>query len=211
MALRCTRAVNGAEASLARRRRGRARGTLMAALRFEVGSPCPYQVTSPTYLWTGAHNVFALPLDGVTAEEQRCFDNGTAEFALFVEQPAIVLMYRFGVDLPWGDAAFNVHSGEPMLPEASRELLRTTDPAVSGHALISLVLIEAISGIVRGLRAVTFSTEFSRRFLGALRAQLLAGPVPDSAFDACVRNIHARYPTVVELLGAAEIRTMGGA
>jgi hypothetical protein len=153
--------------------------------------------------------LFAIALDGVTAREQRAFDREDAEFALHAAGSVAVLLYRFGAGIPWSDACFNVLNGGRMDAATVSHLsgLRVDD---RDRLLLSLALIEARTGVVCGLRALTLSPAFSSTLLEILQKQIAHGPVSDSEFRREVGSLYARYPTVKSILADSIARTIGG-
>ena len=129
---------------------------------------------------------------------------GECEFALVVEGPVIFLMYHFGEAINWSDAPYSWH----LVPEDQRAL-----PAPEGpdrRALLQIILVDAASGLVLALRAVTFSPAFTRGLHAAIRAQAASRWVGQAAYDAALADIYRRYPTSAHLLRCATLRTRGG-
>jgi hypothetical protein len=140
-----------------------------------------------------------------TAREVRQYRARTpCRFALAVHGPVLFLLYRFG-DLPWSDSPYSVH----LLPAGRRRVPDTADLA-DPHALLMVVLVDAATGLVRQIRAVTFSPAFTAALHLAIRDQL-ASPWPGpAAYDAALAALYRRYPTSEALLETAVARTEGG-
>lgn len=153
---------------------------------------------------SGQHQILMV-LSDLRAREVRDIRQGVAEFALYVEPPLIMLLYRFGDALPWSDAPFSIHR----VPAEERRIPEPTDFA-EPHDLLQIDLVDADSGIVRGLRAVTFSPAFTARLRLAIIEQA-AQPYTEADYDAALADLYRRYPTSETLLAAAVARTVGGA
>lgn len=142
-----------------------------------------------------------------TREEIRAAREGEAEFALLVEGPVIFILYRFGGEagIPWGDAPFTIH----LVTEDRRQLppLEETEEA---RALAVTMLIDARTGVIKTLRALSFSPGFTRALHAAIRDQWAQGWPGRAAYDVAVEEAYRRYPTTEAMLDAAEVRTRGG-
>lgn len=97
---------------------------------------------------------------------------GPSEFGLFVDQRIIWLCFKFGT-MPWSDQPFNVH----LVPQD----IRATPPDLTGEqrALLNVLLVEAETGIVKAIRAVTF-------------AQIFGSTISSSGDDAIKTNGFAK-------------------
>jgi len=155
----------------------------------------------------GQHELL-LFFAGPSAREVTAVRNGEAEFALYAEGPLLVLLYRFGAPgegVPWSDATYAWHLAEP----AERDL-PSADLEARFRALLQVMLIDADSGVLRAIRALSLGHEFTVALHGAIRAQA-AQPWDSAAFDRAVDRLYARYQTTEELLAVAQHRTLGGA
>jgi hypothetical protein len=114
------------------------------------------------------------------------------EFGSFAEPAGLVLVARFGPSLSF-DCSYHWHrmaeaTGDRSLPPAAEE----TSPDL--RALLSVILVEATTGTVLVLRAVTFSPEFTRSLHKAIADQ--AGGAYDRAgHRRWVEALTARYTT----------------
>lgn len=178
---------------------------------YEVGRPyIPGRSTYPEavqYAYRAGGHELLMWLGSPTAREIRDLRQGPAQFALFVRQPVIVLLYRFG-EMPWSDAPTTWH----LVPEAERQ--RPPSATEAGirepHALLQLIVVDADTGLVRVLRACSWSPAFTAAVHLALAEQADAPWPGRAAYDAAVNAIYADYPTTERLLAAATIRTTGG-
>lgn len=100
---------------------------------------------------------------------------GEAEIALIVDGPWIVLGYRIGHSAAWGyTTPFNWHTmpeADQLLPDEP-ELSFDDDPHPHPGAELSIVLIEAKSGVAHARRAVALCPALSRALHNAIRSQI---------------------------------------
>ena len=156
------------------------------------------------YNWRGGQHELLMWLASPSRAEISDIRQGQAEFALVVEPPLIVLLYRFGRAIPWSDAPYSWH----LVPEAEQTLPDTTD-AIEPHALLQVILVDASTGLVQGLRAVSFSPAFTAALHSAI-AEQAGQPWDAGAYNAALASLYGRYPSSTELLGQARSRTRGG-
>ncbi len=152
---------------------------------------------------SGGHEL-RLFFDSPSASEIEAVRIGECEFALVMEGPVIFLMYKFGVAINWSDAPYSWH----LVPEDQRTLPEPEGPET--RALLQVVLIDAASGLVRALRALTFSPVFTRALHAAIRAQADMIWAGKASYDAALADAYRRYPASTDLLRGAVARTFGG-
>ena len=114
-----------------------------------------------------AHELRMFNADATPAEIA-AVDSGPVEFGLMVEPPGLFLIVRFGPTLRF-DCSYNWHMVNPhdrTTPPPFEETL----PAL--RSLIMLILVEATTGNLLALRAVSFSPEFTRAVHRAISDQI---------------------------------------
>lgn len=178
-------------------------------MRLEVGRPyiAGRVALAPRaeYNFRGGQHELVLCLAELTETEVTAVREGEAEFALLVSGDVIFLFYRFGGAIDWSDAPYSWH----LVPPGQRELpLPPTSD--EGRAPLLAVLVDADRNLVRALRALTLSPEFTRALHEAIRAQA-ARPWSADRYDAELRRAYDRWPTSEAMLRAATVRTKGGA
>jgi hypothetical protein len=141
-----------------------------------------------------------------TPTEVEAINSGPVEFGLLADRPGLFLIVRFGQSLSF-DCFYSWHrvvaaTGEKTLPLPSEE----TSPAL--RALLSIVLVEATTGIVLALRAVTFSPEFTRSLHRAIADQA-AAPYDPAEHNRWVASM-MRLSTE-QLWERCSVRCQGGA
>lgn len=157
------------------------------------------------YLYRAGGHELLFWLRSPTRDEVESIRRGQAWFALYVEQPLIVLLYRFDSAIDWSDAPFSIH----LVPPDQRALPAALGEAEESRALLQIVLVDADTGIVRALRQLTWSPAFTAVVHAAIREQA-AKPWDVAAYDRALAALYQRFPTSEALLRAAVARTEGG-
>jgi len=138
-----------------------------------------------------------------SAEEIAAVKRAPAECALTVVGDILFLVFRFGAQ-PWSDAPYSWW----MVPPDQR----TPPPALAGEerALLNVLLIDAGTGIIRAVRAISLGPAFSQALHAAIRAQAAAASFDQAAYDRQLAAAYRLYRNSGALLAAATARTRGG-
>jgi hypothetical protein len=152
---------------------------------------------------SGKHELL-LFFDSPSRADVQSVRDAPCEFALALEPPVIFFIYRFGESINWWNAPYSWH----MVPAEQRSLPETGGPET--QALLHVVLVDAGTGIVCALRAVTFSPEFTRALHAGIREQAESRWPGQAAYDAALADLCRRYPTSADLLRRVSARTFGG-
>lgn len=132
----------------------------------------PYSVTrtrwpqGSDYNFRCGHHELRLFLPDLSNEEIEAVRAGRAEFRLFTREGLLVLLYRFG-DMPWSDASYNWHlvsEEERIPPEAPVD--------ESQGAALTVLLIEANTGILKVIRLIGLGHEFTLALHAEIRKQI---------------------------------------
>lgn len=153
---------------------------------FKVGQPYhPSRLEWPEcvqYNYRGGQHELLLFFASPTAKEVRGVRQGRADFAVLWEPPVVVFLYRLEGACGWSHQPFSWH----LVPEGERQL----PPGEGGGlALLNVVLIDAATGLVRALRAVTMSEKTTARLHSAIREQAAAEWKP-AAYAAAVDRLN---------------------
>ena len=163
------------------------------------------------YNYRGGSHELRLFLARPSSSEVRDIRQGQAEFAFLVRPEApdvIVFLYRFGQAIPWSDQPYSWHLVKAARPDEAT--LPEPMEVPEGHDIIQVILVDASTGLVRGLRVLSFSPAFSAALRLAIREQA-ARPWPgDAAYNRQVQTLYARYPTSEAMIQYAVARTLGG-
>lgn len=174
--------------------------------RYEVGQLYhPKRTTWPEgaqYSYrAGAHELL-LFIGSPTEHEVEAIRHGASEFALTTDGVALCLLWHFA-PLRWGDAPYFYW----LVPDAERTTPPSIDPAGTTRALLSVTLIDAQTGIIRALRATSWSPAFTAAMHQAIRRQVELGP-RHHAYEHDIERLLSR-PTA-SLVTRAIARTTGG-
>lgn len=154
-------------------------------------------------------------LSGPKPEEVSGIRSGKAEFALLVERGLILLLFQFHraglapmgatkTAMPWSEAVFNWWR----LPEGERRV-PGDEPTEESRQLLSVLLVDASTGILLVIRAVTLSPEFTEALRSAIRAQALAEKFLGE--EEVLASLYQRYPQTSGMVRDASARCTGGA
>ena len=150
----------------------------------------------------GAHEL-RIFLAAPTAEELAAVESGPVEFGLFAGPEGLFIVTRFGRSLSF-DTRYQWHRVDPAerVPPPPHE---ETSPAV--RAMVTIILVDASKGLVRALRAVSYSPEFTRALHRAIADQA-AAPFDAQVHERWAAGLH-RF-TTLQLWGETTIRCKGG-
>ncbi len=176
--------------------------------RLEVGKPYLAGRTSlpegVQYNFRSGQHELLMWLRNPSKREVESIRSGEAEFALAVHRSVIFFLYRFGESLPWSDAPYSFH----LVPAGQRELpQRLATPET--RVLLQVVLVDARSTIVRALRVVSLSPEFSRALHREIAGQV-AAPWNPKSYDADLDAAYRRWRSAESMLSAAVARMKDG-
>jgi hypothetical protein len=141
------------------------------------------------------HYLYQTP----TQVEIESIQKGAADFGLYVRGPLLFLLHRFG-RMAWNDSSFSWW----LVSEEYREVPEESP----GHALVKTILVDTSNGIVRAIRACTFSEEFTAYLHQAIRTQA-ERPWSKAEHERAVRHVYSRHSTM-DLVAMGEIFCKGG-
>jgi len=117
------------------------------------------------YNYRGSGHELVLFYAHPTPEEIREVGKSPVSFAVAVNKATLYFCFRFA-DKAWSDTAFSIH----LVPEAERFLpLMPSTP--QGRTFITIFLVDGATGILKVMRAVSFSPEFTQALHGLIREQ----------------------------------------
>jgi hypothetical protein len=138
------------------------------------------------YRYFGGHHMLQLCLGKLSERDITAFLQGQVHVGFYLRQAVLFVLFKIEHLMDWSDQAFTLHLVTP----EDRELL----PHVPGtHQALSLVLVEAESGLVKGMRLVTYSKHASALVHRILRQQL-ASPFDADHHAALVAEVYRQYP-----------------
>lgn len=149
----------------------------------------------------GAH-MLQICLGKLKPHHEQAFLDGAVHLGLAKVNNTLFLLFRIEGLMDWSDQAFHIQLQHP----DDREL---PPYAPNTHQILSLVLVESETGLVRGMRVVTWSRPTSAVLHRMLNEQL------QEAFDADeharrVHEVYSRYKTSKDLVKAAIMTEKAG-
>jgi hypothetical protein len=140
---------------------------------------------------------------GPTPKEIAAVESDPVEFGMFAEPEGLFVVARFGRTMSF-DTSYQWHRVDPAerVPPPPHE---ETSPSL--RALVCLILIDSTTGIVRALRAVTYSPEFTRAIHRAIAGQA-AAPFDGRAHQRWANDL--LRSTSDQLWGRTTVRCRGG-
>jgi hypothetical protein len=157
------------------------------------------------YKFRGGAHELCIFLDGASPTEVQAIESGPVEFGFFAEPLGLFLVARFGRSLlfdcsyHWHRVAAADRTLPPPVEDVSPEL----------RALVSIILVEASTGLVLVLRTVTLSPEFTRSLHRAIADQVGA-PYDPARHQRWADGMVGRY-TTNQLWTLCTMRCEGGA
>jgi hypothetical protein len=137
------------------------------------------------YNYRGGAHELRLFYPSPTDSEIAAVRSGEARFALYPYLDVIFFCFKFG-DHPWSDSPYNIH----LVGEAERQLPSDVDNAEQ-RALLTTFMIDANTGILKAMRAVSLSSAFTRTLHAAIWKQHEQPFPPD--YDAQIQRVYASY------------------
>src|SRR5262245_25796369 len=112
------------------------------------------------YMLRDTGHELALFFASPSGREVDVVSRGEAEVGMLVRGSVIFILYRFGAagEVDWSDAPFSFHR----IPREERVEVPAA-PARGERGRLTVVLIDASTGIVRALRRVSLSAAFTAR------------------------------------------------
>jgi hypothetical protein len=177
---------------------------------YQIGQP--YNATRHTpwpetpYLRVGPRGVeVAIFLEQPTPDEVTGVRNGLATFAWVDAEHVGILAFQFQPGIPWSDCPFHPYpvrlAGQDVGPPAAY--------GTSDHQLVSVVLVDATSGVVMALRAISWPPPFVA-VVGASIQRMLAAPWQPREHDRVLTGLYQRYTSTAELVQARATATCTG-
>ncbi|MBG6083020.1 hypothetical protein [Rubrivivax gelatinosus] len=174
--------------------------------RVVVGEPflpgvCYGGVDRFEYHYDGGTHLLQCLLPRISEAEVHAFNTGAVHVGLYAYQRSIFFLFKIDGVYAWSDQAFAL----AMLPSARRSV----PPCKPGeHLVLSIVLVESTTGIVRGIRVVTYSPHMSSTFTQLLRAQLDQGLTAEQ-HQRNVEQVYRAFPSSAALVRTAVTERAG--
>lgn len=150
------------------------------------------------YNYRGGAHELRLFYANLKEPEIKAITRRPCEFGAVAVGPVLFFLYKFGTN-PWSDAPYSWH-----LVRAARPDEATEPPALEENerVLLNIVLVEATTGVIAGLRTVSLSIALSR-YLHAQIATQIATPFRQAEYDQTLADTYRRQ-TSDDLARSAE-------
>jgi hypothetical protein len=159
---------------------------------------------TPEFNWLDSGPELRVFFAKPTPVEVAQFRTGSAGFGLVLSEGIVFMLAKFGT-LAWMDAPFH-HS---MIPTGRRpDLNQEFGPET--RALLQSYLVDAATGILRVIRAVSLSPEFTRQ-LHTLIVEQAKHPMTRGEYEAAVDTAYRNHPITKLMLAKSLITSKGGA
>jgi hypothetical protein len=116
------------------------------------------------YRYFSGNHLLQICIASPSALEMEGFQKGRIHVALYEQKKVLFFLFKIDQLFDWSDQPLSVR----LLPESDQEI---PDLPSGMRTLLSLVLVDARTGLVLALRAVTYSHHFSALFRKALVRQ----------------------------------------
>ena len=168
----------------------------------------PYEQPGKTYRQSFTYNIryghheAALFLDHIEPSDVVRFNHHPIRFGYWWDKPVLWILAKFG-DQPWSDTNFSIYKVQP--PEARHiESLNTPNTRYP----VTLILVEATTGIIATLRTATMSPQMSLEIFQTVTLQMEL-PADLKQFDSRVNLVQSQFiPSHIAVL-ANKIETLG--
>lgn len=150
----------------------------------------------------GQQHMLQICASKLDDKQLQAFHRGQMHVGLYLSRGVAFFLFRIEGFFDWSDQAIHmqlVHPEDRGLPDES-----------PGYQVVSIVLVECETGIVRGIRVVTLSPHFTRLFAKALRAQMTA-TFDLATHQAIIADVYKRFPHSRQLVKAALVVEKAGA
>ena len=172
-----------------------------------VGKPylpgCTQLQEGYQFTWSNGRLELLIVWNALTPQEVEGIQRAPMQVGLVVVGPIIFFLYQFESITSWCDAPYTFH----MVPVAERSL----PPAPLGpesRALVNVILVEAQSGLVQGIRVVTLSPALTQRLFEAI-GQQAAQPFEQGYYHATLSAVYEDQSSADLARQAEWIETVG--
>lgn len=138
------------------------------------------------------------------AEQEIEMFSDTVRLALFCKYNVIFLLFKLG-NMPWQDAPYSYW----LVPEAGRADPEADLRRPGDRLFLHCFLVNAATGVLENMRAVTFSPRFTTQLLESIKAQSLI-PTTQEQHSASIAQIYRQYPTPKAMVKDSLVQCKGG-
>lgn len=141
---------------------------------------------SSQYNYRGGAHELVLFFNHPSQEEVNAVATGEATFAITFERGILFFCFQFGRVIDWSDAPYTWHmvpSDQQVPPPELGDLERS---------LLTIVLVDSTTGIIKALRVVTLSHQMSAKLFEDINAQRRLS-FDQAQYDATLAALTSRY------------------
>lgn len=139
-----------------------------------------------------------LCLKSPTKYEISSVKKGLASFRVLIYEEIIFFLFKFKPDLPWSDAPYHI-SAVPKQARTKPERIIEPDSGI----LITIVLIDADTGITKSLRAIGLPHDFSNKLIDAIAHQY-DNPLTSEQYNDRINKAYLKYTTTIDMVQASQ-------
>lgn len=152
----------------------------------------------------GGHHLLQICMDRISELDIENFHKSPVHLGLCKLQQTVFILFRIGGFMECSDQAYHLR-----LVEAAED--RELPPHIPGtHQVLSLVLVESETGLVRAIRVVTWSKRGSTVLDRLLREQLEDPTWSPEGHARKVGEVYAKCPTSKHLVAFALLTEKAG-
>lgn len=152
--------------------------------------------------YSNGHVLLQILIPSPSPSCVRAFETGQAYLGLYERNSTIFFLFKIDGLYNWSDQAFSIR----LLP-VEQQQVPEFEPRQ--RQLMSFVLIDSVTGVVRGIRVATWSPHFTEMFFRFVRRQLAQELTVDQ-HKANIAQTYAQYANSNALARAALIRERAG-
>lgn len=134
----------------------------------------------------GAHEL-RLFFANISEQEVKVITRRTVEFGAVTVGSILFFLFKFADDSGWSDCPYSWHLVNKQQPELA------TSPSTieeNERVLLTMLLVEATTGVLRGIRACSLSINLSRYLHQAIQSQINQ-PFDEASYDSELQRIYA--------------------
>ncbi|MEO6808281.1 MAG: hypothetical protein ABI353_04130 [Isosphaeraceae bacterium] len=155
------------------------------------------------YIYNQLGHHLNVSIRGVTAAQVEAVRDEEAEFALFADEPLILVCCRFGAAVPWMIATFCWH----LVPRPMRNLPPAAGLPGEQPLKLAVRLLEMKDGSVRAERELSLDLDFTRALHEAILDQARLNFDPRS-LERAQAGLERHYPTPPAVVARARVRCL---
>ena len=150
----------------------------------------------------GGHTLLQILVKKPTVQEVERFTRGQVHVGLYLRGDTFFFLFKIESFYAWSDQAFSIN----LLPAHDREI---PDVPEGARQPLTIVLVDADTGLVLAIRMVTFSAHTTQLLFRFLRRQLAA--LDNRQHELNVQAAYRDFPNSKDMARAAIVTERAGA